>query len=149
MNRFLALASLLLASCSPASPPELRLSDAWVRATVPGQTSTAAYLTIANEGGAADTLVAVTLPVPSVASLHQTTSSDGIARMRPLADGLEMPAGETVTLAPGGAHIMIEKLAEPLAAGETLRLTLRFARSGERALDVPIRVGAPDAGHQE
>lgn len=133
------LAVLALASCSPDGPPELRLSDAWARETVSGQTATAAYLTIENRGESADRLVAVTAPAPARASLHMTRRDQGIARMRPIEGGLEIPPGETVTLEPGGAHIMVQGLAEPLRSGETLRLTLRFTRTGERALAVPVQ----------
>lgn len=143
MNRTLALAALLLASCRPeGTPPDLHLSDAWARETLPGQTTTAAYLEIVNRGGTADTLVSVTSPIPSRASLHTTDHTDGIARMRPIADGLAIPAGETVKLSPGAAHIMVENLAEPLRPGETLRLTLRFTRSGEHTVNAVVREAA-------
>lgn len=149
MKPTLPLAAFLLAGCSPGGPPELHLSDAWARETVPGQTATAAYLTIANDGGSADTLIAVNAPVPARASLHRTRRDEGIARMRPIEGGLEIPPEETVRLEPGGPHIMIENLAEPLRAGETLRLTLRFTRSGERALDVAVQAaGATGPAHQ-
>lgn len=150
VNRTLALGALLLTCCSPSgTPPELDIVDGWARATVAGQTSTAAYVTIANSGGTSDTLLAATAPVPARASLHTTSYAGGVARMRPLEDGLDIPAGETVVLEPGGAHIMVENLAERLDAGETLRLTLRFLRSGERAIQVPIRDAAASgpAGH--
>lgn len=133
------LAVVLLAGCGPDSPPELDLSDAWARETVAGQTATAAYGTITNGGGSADTLVAVTAPVPARASLHASRTMNGLASMRPIEGGLEIPAGEKVRLEPGGAHVMIENLAEPLRAGETLQLTFRFARSGSRAVEVPVR----------
>ena len=136
----LAVATLLLASCSPSGgPPELHLTDAWVRESVPGQTATAAYLSIANVGGSGDRLVAVTAPVPAKASLHASRREDRISRMRPIKGGLEIQPGETLTLEPGGAHIMIENLAQPLHPGETLRLNLRFTRSGERTIEVPVQ----------
>ena len=146
----LAVATLLLASCSPSGgPPELHLTDAWARETVSGQTATAAYLRIANGGGSGDRLVAVTAPVPARASLHASWREDQIARMRPIEGGLEMPPGETVTLEPGGAHVMIENLAEPLHPGETLRLNLRFTRSGERTIEVSVQsAGASGPAHQ-
>lgn len=143
VNRTFALAALLLTCCSRSGPPpELHLSDGWARETVAGQTSTAAYLAIANSGGTPDTLVAVTAPVPARASLHTTTYAGGVARMRPLEDGLEIPPGVTVVLKPGGPHIMVENLAERLDAGEALQLRLRFLRSGEQVLEVPVRDAA-------
>ena len=143
VNRTFALATLLLTCCRPSgAPPELHLSDAWARETVAGQTATAAYLSIANRGESPDTLVAVTAPVPARASLHTTSYAGGVARMRPLADGLDIPPGETVVLEPGGPHIMVEDLAERLVAGETLQLRLRFLRSGERDIAVPVKNAA-------
>lgn len=147
MNRTPALAALLLASCTPASPPDLHVADAWARATVAGQTSTAAYLTIANRGGSADRLVAVAGPAPADVSLHETSYEGGVARMRALTNGLELPAGETIALRPAGPHIMIEKLPAPLEPGSSLRLTLRFATSGERAIEVPVRAATAHGSH--
>ena len=149
MKRTVALATLLLTCCSPsAAEPELRLSDPWAREMVAGQSTTAAYVTIVNEGGA-DRLMAVSAPQPARTSLHITSYDNGIARMRPVEDGLEIPAEATVVLRPGGPHIMVEQLAGPLTAGESLRLTLRFERSGERSLELPVRNStAPAPPHQ-
>lgn len=143
VNRPFALAALLLSGCSPSAPPaELQLSESWARETVAGQTSTAAFLTIENSGGTADSLVEVTASAPATASLHSTTYADGVARMRPLDEGLEIPPGKTVVLRPGGPHIMVENLAEQLEAGETLQMRLRFLRSGERMVEVEVRNAA-------
>lgn len=130
---------LLLGGCGPAGPADVRISDAWARETVAGQSATAAYVTISNEGGTADRLVSVAAEAPARASLHATSNSGGVARMRPLGSGLEIPAGKTVALEPGGAHIMLEGLTYPLGAGGTLPITLRFERSGERTVPVWVR----------
>lgn len=149
MNRTLALAALLLSSCSTApEPPKLSLSDAWARETVAGQNASAAYFTISNRGGD-DRLVEVTAAAPVRASLHTTSYENGVARMRPLSEGLQIAKGETVVLRPGGTHIMVEQLAGPLAIGDRLQLTLRFERSGVRALEVPVHdASAPEMMHQ-
>lgn len=140
MKRILLAALPLLASCGKTGgSPEIQISDAWARETVVGQTSTAAYMTIANEGSGDDRLVAVTAPAPATAMVHSTSNEGGVSRMRHLDSGLPLPAGETAQLTPGGTHVMVTGLSEPLTAGASLKLRLRFERSGERALDVPVK----------
>lgn len=140
MNRAVLLASLLLAACSRGAP-DIAVSDVWARETRSGET--AAYVTIVNRGSVSDRLVAVAAPAPAPASasLHETRYEKGIARMRPV-DGVEIPAGASVALEPAGAHVMIIGLAEPLAAGDSLALTLRFERSGERRVTAEVRPAA-------
>lgn len=131
------MAALLLASCGGQSAPELDVSDAWARSTLAGKNSTAAYLTITNRGGADDALVAVRSGAGS-ASLHSTSTADGIMRMREL-DRLPIPAGETVKLEPGGTHVMIAGLEAPVRAGDTVDLSLQFEKSGEREVRAQVR----------
>ena len=146
MRRTILLATLLLAACGRGGgTPDVSVSDAWVREARSG--STAAYLTIANSGDGDDRLISVTVPATAQASLHSTTSEDGITRMRPLPDGLPVPAGETVALRPAGTHAMIMGLSAPLEPGGTLPLTLRFERSGERQVAAEVRPAAAAAMH--
>ena len=136
----LFLATLLLASCGRnEGSPELQISDAWARETVAGQPATAAYLTIANNGSGADRLVAVDAPAPATATVHESSNAGGVTRMRPIGAGLDVPARTTVRLTPGGTHVMITGLTSPLEPGDRLTLTLRFERSGERAVEIPVR----------
>jgi copper(I)-binding protein len=133
----------LLASCgAPDTPPNIDVRDAWARQTLPGQTSSAAYFTIANSGGP-DRLVAVTSPNAD-ASLHSATMDNGVMRMRPL-DGLDVPAKAGVELKPGGNHVMLMGLKQPLAAGSTVTLDLRFDKSGERQVQAAVRPAAGGA----
>lgn len=132
-----SIVALLIAACSPAAPPNIKVNDAWARATAPGQTATAAYLTIANNGAGEDRLLAVATSA-GTATLHASSTSDGVARMRPLADGLPVPPHSTVKLEPAGAHVMLTGLGRPLGAEDTIPLTLRFERSG--AIQVPVRI---------
>lgn len=136
MKRIL-FAALLLASCSKGGPPDIRISDAWARETIAGQTATAAYMALKNEGGD-DRLTGISAQPPAMAMLHESESSDGISRMRPMRSGLAIPAGATIELKPGGDHIMITGLTAPLRAGATIELTVRFEKSGVRKLDVPV-----------
>jgi hypothetical protein len=146
MNRIVLAAAVLLAACSkPAEEPldkpaesvgkaELEFVQPWARETVAGQSGTAAYLTIANFGQGEDRLVSVSARPPLTAMLHQTSNEGGVAKMRPLDAGLALPARQSVALAPGGAHIMVTGLSEPLKAGDKLPLTLRLAKSGDREI---------------
>lgn len=129
--------ALLLASCSAgSSEPDIQVHDAWARPSLPSQSTSAAYFTLSNTGGA-DQLVSVTSPAAD-ASLHSTAMDGGVMRMRSL-DGLDVPAHGKVELRPGGTHVMLMKLQRPLQAGGQLRLLLRFERSGERTIDAAVR----------
>jgi hypothetical protein len=137
-------AALLLASCKPASaPPEVSVEGAWARATVPGQTGSAAYFTIRNAGGA-DKLLSVTSPAGD-ASLHSTSMDNGVMRMRPV-QALDVPAKSAVELKPGGTHVMLMDLKRPLQAGATLELDLKFEQSGERKVTADVRPATAGGG---
>jgi copper(I)-binding protein len=143
MKHALFFATLLLASCKPASaPPAIGVDGAWARATVPGQMGSAAYLTIHNAGGE-DKLLAVTSSGAD-ASLHSTSMDIGVMRMRSL-QALDIPAKGTVELKPGGTHVMLMALKQPLQAGATLELDLRFEKSGERKVSAEIRPASAGA----
>ena len=135
MKHALFFAALLLASCKPA-PPAVSVEGAWARATVPAQMGSAAYFTIRNSGGA-DKLLSVASPAAD-ASLHSTSMDNGVMRMRPLQE-LDIPAKGTVELKPGGMHVMLMGLKQPLQAGDTLELDLRFEKSGELKVNAEVR----------
>ena len=137
MKRIL-LAALLLASCSKSGAPDIRISDAWARETVAGQTTGAAYMSIDNRGPGDDRLIGVEATAPAKAMLHANESSGGVSRMRELGSGLALPAGTEVQLKPGGSHVMITGLSAPLRQGDVMRLRLKFEKSGPRDIDVPV-----------
>jgi len=141
-----ALAALLLLSCASkkSEPPQISISDAWSRATVAGQSSAAAYLTVANTGDGDERLLQVSTAIGQ-SSLHSTTMDNGVMRMRPLTS-LDIPAHSTVDLKPGGTHIMIMGVKQPLAAGSSFPLTLKFDRSGERTVTVAVRPATSTGG---
>jgi copper(I)-binding protein len=137
---FAASATIVLASCSSGTgaPANIQITDAWARATIPGQTGAAAYLTIVNTGGTDDRLVSVSSPIATGATLHSISSEGGVMRMRMLSDGLSVPAGATVKLQPSGNHAMLTGVSKPLAKGSSFPLNLRFERSGERQISVQV-----------
>ena len=139
MKRLIVASALLLAACSNAGgTADVQVSDAWARETVAGQTSAAAYMTLTNRGSADDRLVSIAAAPPTMAMLHETSTEDGVSRMRHLEDGVVLPAGGTVALKPGGAHIMLTGLAASLKSGAEIELKLRFEKSAERSVSVRV-----------
>jgi copper(I)-binding protein len=129
------------AARSIESAPAGRLSalEPRIRAVPPGVRVTAAYLWIANRTAEDDRLVAARMDGAGRVEIHATVVDDaGVMRMRPLADGLAIPAGESVELKPGGLHIMLMDLEDPPRSGETRKLELDFERSGTQT--IPARV---------
>lgn len=123
----------------------LTIEAAWARATPHGAKVGAGYLTILNTGSAPDTLVGVAAPVAGKGEIHDMTMTDGVMRMRALPDGIEIPAGGTATLAPGGKHLMLMDLKEPLVAGASLPVTLTFKSGASVEVTFPIRPIGGDA----
>lgn len=113
------------------SGESIRVTHAWARATAPGQTVGAGYLTLDNLSRTEDRLIAITSPVAREAQLHNMTMDGGVMRMRPIEGGLLIPAGGRVTLEPGGVHLMFVALNAPLVSGTTFPVILRFAHAGE------------------
>jgi copper(I)-binding protein/uncharacterized protein YcnI len=109
---------------------DLEISAAFARATLPNAPVGGGYLTITNTGGEADRLVSVTSPVAAMTALHQMKMEGDMMKMGELPEGVVIPAGETVTLAPGGMHIMFMNLTQPLVEGETVPVTLTFEKAG-------------------
>lgn len=145
MIRRMMLAALLIATAATAAvagPPvavgDLRISAAWARASIGASRPGAAYLTVTNAGTEPDALVAVETPAAAMPMIHATAvAADGVARMEHIAR-LEIPAGATVTLAPGGMHVMLMELTAPLVEGAVLPLTLSFERAGLVEIEAPI-----------
>lgn len=147
MKALLIASLLLLASCGGGGTPDVQISDAWARETVAGQIGTAAYATIANRGSGDDRLLGVSAAPPITASLHETSTEGGVSSMRPLENGVAVPAGAAVVLKPGGAHVMISGLTAPLRDGDSLKLTLRFERSGDKVVDFKVAPATGGMGH--
>ena len=134
--KFLAFtASLVVASAALAQTNQLEVTNAWARATPAKAENGAAYVTI--QSPTTDRLVAVSSPVAKKAELHTMSMEGMVMKMRPLA-GLDIPAGQPVTLKPGGEHIMLEGLDAPLREGQSFPLTLTFDKAGTRTVTVAI-----------
>jgi copper(I)-binding protein len=126
--------------------PGVTVSNPWARATPGGAKVGAAYLELSAAQGAADKLIAARSPVSGVVELHTHTHVDGVMKMRRI-DNISIEAGKAVTLKPGGLHIMLTELKQPLKEGETIDLTLVFEKAGEVAVKVPVlKVGSAGPG---
>ena len=120
------------------------IEQAQARETPPGTKVGAGYLKIINTGKTADTLVSVSGDIAPIIEIHTMTQIDNTIRMEQLKDGVTIPAGETIKLAPGGKHLMFLNLHNQLKAGELYKVTLRFAKAGEIAVDFPVKKVSTD-----
>ncbi|RQO56124.1 hypothetical protein DBV14_11495 [Variovorax sp. KBW07] len=118
--------------------------DGWVRQSVPGQSGTGAFMKLTAPTGTK--LVSIATPAAGVAEVHEMKMEGDTMKMRELASGLDLPAGQTVELKPGGFHVMMMDLKGPLAKGASVPMTLKFedAKGVKTALDVTLPVGAPE-----
>ena len=125
----------------------VQVENAWVRATVPGQHATGAFMRLTS--ASATRLVAVSTPAAGFAEVHEMRMDNNVMKMTPLKDGLELPAGKAVDLQPGGFHVMLMDLPKPLPAGSTIPVTLVFrdAKGVEQRseLTLPVSSKAPMA----
>lgn len=118
----------------------LRVTDPWARATPPGATTGAAYLQVTNTGKQSERLIGARTPLAERVELHTHVMESGMMRMRQVA-AIDLPPGDRVRLEPGGLHLMLFGLHQPLVAGDQLPLTLKL-ESGER-LELDFAVRAP------
>jgi periplasmic copper chaperone A len=134
--KFVAFAaSLVVASAALAQTNQLEVTNAWARATPGKAENGAAYLTI--QSPTPDRLLSASSPVAKKTELHSMSMEGMVMKMRPLA-GLDIPAGQPVTLKPGGEHVMLVGLNSPLREGQSFPLTLTFEKAGTRTVTVAI-----------
>ncbi len=124
----------------------LRIDHPFARATPPGATTGGAFLTIHNAGTSGDKLLSVKSAVAGAVQIHTMSMDGNVMRMREISV-LDVPAGATVVLKPGGYHLMLVDLRQPLQAGARVPLTLTFERAG--SIDVDADVEAMGAGHPQ
>ena len=133
--RYLLLAMVLAASPAVA---QIKIENAWARATAPGAKIAAGYMVIRNGAPAADRLIGASSPAAEKVETHVTLKDGDVFRMREV-KGYDIPAGGSFELKPGGAHLMLVNIKAPLKEGDKVPLTLRFERAGE--LKTELHVG--------
>jgi copper(I)-binding protein len=141
--RFFA-AVLVLVALQAHAKGDIEVHAAWSRATPRGAKVGAGYLQIRNNGDQPDRLVAASTPVARRVEMHVTQREGEVMRMRQVKN-FEIPPRGSITLAPGGSHLMLVDLERPLKKGERLPMKLRFERAGE--VEVELEVQEPGARH--
>jgi copper(I)-binding protein len=147
----LARARFALIACGLLFCPALvhadagvKVTNAWARSTVPGQNVAAAYFDIVSDGAAA--LVKAESPAAKLVELHEMQMDGEVMRMRPVAR-IDLPAGKEVRLEPGGLHVMLVDIKQPLKVGDKVPLTL-VVESGGKTEKLDLTAEVKDAkGH--
>jgi len=128
---------------APVVLGDLTISGGFARATLPNAPVGGGFFSIANAGGSDDRLVSVTSPAAEQVQIHEMKMDGDVMKMAELPGGLAIPAGQTVTLAPGGLHLMFMKLKVPFVEGESVPVTLTFEKAG--TVEVQLAVGGKAA----
>jgi copper(I)-binding protein len=139
-----------LANAEEAKAGSISVKDAWSRATPQGAEVGVGYLTIINDGEAPDRLVSADAEFATQAEIHQMKMEDGVMLMRPVPDGVAIPAKGTIAFSPESYHLMFMGLKSPLKEGETVSGSLTFERAGKVPVTFQVEnMGAsgPEAGH--
>jgi periplasmic copper chaperone A len=125
----------------------IRISQPWARATPKGASAGAAYMTVTNSGTTAQHLNCVSSDAAAECQIHEMTMDGGVMKMRPVQGGLEVKPGETVTLKPGGFHVMLVSLKQPLQAGQSIDATFKVDNGSTVQVAFPVAaIGAPAPG---
>ena len=146
-GQVLVMAALVTGNALAQAQQPPKVEGAWVRSSVPGQQATGGFMKIT----AAEPmqLVGVSTPLAGAAEVHEMKMEGDVMKMRAMAK-LELPAGRTVELKPGGYHLMLQDLKQPLVQGSTVPLTLSFRDAkgvaSKLELKVPVATQAPGAG---
>jgi periplasmic copper chaperone A len=133
------LAAAPVAFAQTGGTSKITVEQPWARATPVGAMTGAVYMTLINKTETAVRLFAASSDVASKVQIHEMAVVNGIMQMRKLVDGLAIPASGSVMLKPGGYHVMLIGLKKRLIAGQTLPLTLTFAKTGTISITVPIQ----------
>ena len=116
----------------------LTITAPFARATLPNAPVAGGFLTVTNTGATDDTLIGAASDIAGKVQIHEMVMDGDVMKMRELANGLVISAGETIALKPGGYHLMFMDLNGGLVEGETVKVTLMFEKAGSVAVELPI-----------
>ena len=126
----------------------LEIGHPWTRATAPTAPTGGGFLTVTNKGATPDKLISAKSAAAETVQIHEMKMDGNVMRMRELDKGLEIPPGATVTLKPGGYHIMFMELKAPFAKDTKIPVTLVFEKSGSIDIELPVQaIGAQPGKH--
>lgn len=117
----------------------VKIDHPWSRATPPTAPVAGGYITLTNTGTEPDRLVSGSSPIAQKFEIHESSVADGVARMRPVVEGIEIAPGATVMLKPGGSHIMFIRPTKRFVQGERFPATLTFEKAGSITVDFAIQ----------
>ena len=140
-TRVVAVALFSMATLACA---QIKVDNAWVRATVPGQQATGAFMKITSIE--AVKLSSVSSPAASISEIHEMKMDGGVMKMRALPSGLDIPANRAVELSSGGFHVMMMDLKQTISAGQSVPLELQFtnAKGHKTSVSVAAKAGFTD-----
>jgi periplasmic copper chaperone A len=122
----------------------LQIAHPWARATPKGAAVAGGYLKVTNKGSEPDRLIGGSTPIAGRFQIHEMTMDNDVMKMREKEGGIVIPPGQTVELAPGGLHVMMLDLKQPLTAGEKVKGTLRFEKAGTVEVEFAVEaMGGP------
>jgi len=131
------LTALVLVGCRPAGP-QIEVKEAWGRPSPMQAGNGAIYMVLENSGSEDDKLISATSDVAEVVEIHDMTMENDVMKMFRI-DGVDIPAGSSAELQPGGKHIMFIGLYNKLEVGQVITVTLEFEKSGQQTIEVEIR----------
>ncbi|AMN41655.1 copper chaperone PCu(A)C [Rhodoplanes sp. Z2-YC6860] len=151
----LAISLALAASAASAheyKAGSIEIKHPWSRATPKGATVAGGYMKLTNTGATPDRLIGGSTEIAGKFEIHEMSMDNGVMKMRPLVDGVEIKPGETVEFKPGGYHLMFVGITQPVAQGKRVKGTLEFEKAGKVDVEYAIEPigGTPkgeDAGH--
>ncbi|MBL8517098.1 MAG: copper chaperone PCu(A)C [Betaproteobacteria bacterium] len=131
----------LTAHAQPAGKTELKVFDVWARTTVPGASVSAAYMHI--KSAKPMKLVKAESPVAGMTEIHQMSMKDGVMSMSAV-DAVDIPAGKLVDLKPGGLHVMLMQLKQPIKKGDEVPLKLTFEDAAKKTIVLDVKAKAQE-----
>jgi copper(I)-binding protein len=143
MMRFSIATALALAIVSGPAWAQVAVSQAWVRGTVQGQKATGAFMQLRSTERT--TLIAARSPVAGVVEIHEMKMENNVMRMRAIPK-LELPAGQAVDLKPGGYHVMLMDLKQPLKKGDTVPITLSVQGKDGKTQEIEVKAEVRELG---
>jgi hypothetical protein len=134
----------LLLTAALAATAQTTVKEAWIRGTVAQQKASGMFAQITSAQGGR--LVSVSSPAAGVAEVHEMAMDGSVMKMRALPGGLALPAGKAVELKPGGYHVMLMDLKQPLKAGDQVPVTLVFEGADKKRETVELKVPVRQLG---